>query len=687
MGKKKDSRLFSDCMTDGDTPPTKDRAVAAVDASPNPSSTRESRVELIKEEEENLAEVVATTETKVCLRGNLLPHFCGIHWYIQVCGGSIIGSAMLVATVNFGGDMSVGRFHCPFVGLSGCQCELLLLRTCTGISKLYFAMRAFPPRVFELAQRYFDVAIRFALERIVTASRPGFGDWKWRIATLPFAFGGLGVYSAGDVLNYAFIALRLQYVGLQTKLLWHTDIVASGPTFDDALSVFTTSIEADLLSNPNDVYLPIRSSLLTHTELPHVKDTFVIVCREESMEGLGLAQGFKNLQCFKIIGYPSGFKRNQNEKNSSNNKGYSSNNVDVQKNSSSMPFASDQIAKLMSLIRDKPGNGIHANMAANEISYNFGWIIDSGVNQHITSSTNNMKNVIDSSKLNIIVGHPNGTTAKIRKVGNLKLTSNIVLFDVLVIPEYCVSLLSINKLVKDSKLHVSFDEYDCIIQDLKRENILGTGSETGSLYVFNPECKALNFKSNNSFLCFNVSKGIWNNILGYPLDQVLTVLKNRLSIDKLTHAMPCEVCHHAKQVRKPFPLSEKKSDSLGRLIHLDLWGPYKVTTRDRFKYFLTMVDDYSRAVWVYLLETKDEGHKTFFDDFQTDSQASSPNDDEGEPSGSNIGSESDDTAKEQSSDDDQGSMQIDKEDFFEGNVFENNDVPTNLFDTRESNTL
>ncbi|GJR72943.1 ribonuclease H-like domain-containing protein [Tanacetum coccineum] len=41
-------------------------------------------------------------------------------------------------------------------------------------------------------------------------------------------------------------------------------------------------------------------------------------------------------------------------------------------------------------------------------------------------------------------------------------------------------------------------------------------------------------------------------------------------------------------------------------------------------------------------------HKTFFDDFQTDIQASNPNDDGGEPSGINIGSESDsdDTANE-----------------------------------------
>nr|GFB62377.1 auxilin-like protein [Tanacetum cinerariifolium] len=87
-------------------------------------------------------------------------------------------------------------------------------------------------------------------QRIVTASGPGFGDWQWRLDTLPFAFGGLGVYFAGDVLNYAFLASRLQSAGLQIKLLRHTSIVSPGPIFNDALSVFNASMETDLLSNP-----------------------------------------------------------------------------------------------------------------------------------------------------------------------------------------------------------------------------------------------------------------------------------------------------------------------------------------------------------------------------------------------------------------------------------------------------
>ncbi|GKB65597.1 basic 7S globulin-like protein [Tanacetum coccineum] len=57
------------------------------------------------------------------------------------------------------------------------QCELLLLHSCIGISNLYFSMRTCSPHVFESAQHYFDVALHSSLERIVTASGPGFDDW------------------------------------------------------------------------------------------------------------------------------------------------------------------------------------------------------------------------------------------------------------------------------------------------------------------------------------------------------------------------------------------------------------------------------------------------------------------------------------------------------------------------------
>nr|GLL16767.1 uncharacterized protein LOC109150247 [Ipomoea trifida] len=42
------------------------------------------------------------------------------------------------------------------------------------------------------------------------------------------------------------------------------------------------------------------------------------------------------------------------------------------------------------------------------------------------------------------------------------------------------------------------------------------------------------------------------------------------------------------------------------LLHMDIWGPYRVATIHGHLYFLTIVDDHSRAVWVHLLRKKSE---------------------------------------------------------------------------------
>ncbi|GJR48481.1 hypothetical protein Tco_1316584 [Tanacetum coccineum] len=124
-------------------------------------------------------------------------------WYLD--DGTIVGDTLVVGKVL----------------------KLILMRMAPGISRLYFTMCTCPPRVFESAQHSF--ALCSSLEHLVTTSRPGFGNWQWRVATLPFGFRGLGVYSAGDVLNFAFLMSQLWSAGLQTKPLRHGGIVASDP--------------------------------------------------------------------------------------------------------------------------------------------------------------------------------------------------------------------------------------------------------------------------------------------------------------------------------------------------------------------------------------------------------------------------------------------------------------------------
>ena len=127
----------------------------------------------------------------------------------------------------------------------------------------------------------------------------------------------------------------------------------------------------------------------------------------------------------------------------------------------------DQLQKLLSLL-DKPNvvEGVSANMAGLHFFSNFAWIIDSGATQHMTSTVSNLSDIVDISYLSLKVKHPNGSFAKINKIGNKKLTPNITLFDVLVVPEFDVNLLSVHKLARDNKLSVRFDEDVCEIQDL-----------------------------------------------------------------------------------------------------------------------------------------------------------------------------------------------------------------------------
>ncbi|KAL8159521.1 hypothetical protein V2J09_001058 [Rumex salicifolius] len=77
------------------------------------------------------------------------------------------------------------------------QSELLLFRSCMGIAKLLFGLRICQPKGMRVER----------------------GDKEhrglWRLSTRPIRYGGLGLYSASEESQYAFIASRLQSWDLQ----------------------------------------------------------------------------------------------------------------------------------------------------------------------------------------------------------------------------------------------------------------------------------------------------------------------------------------------------------------------------------------------------------------------------------------------------------------------------------------
>ncbi|KAK1420482.1 hypothetical protein QVD17_22111 [Tagetes erecta] len=412
----------------------------------------------------------------------------------------------------------------------------------------------------------------------------------------------------------------------------------------------------------DDTYQPLRTSLLSKEPLPSVKSAFAIISAEESHRNTNFnshiskpqvsafvskfnehkKQNRQNIpkcthcsltghtveKCFELIGYPVGYKKKSNltraqvKSNSANAKVDSS---DIS-SCNPQPFTSDQIAKIISMITQNASNSSTCNMTgsfntptldnklyeafcSNSNDMENGhhlWIIDSGANQHLVTSDKNIINGVDVSEFNLTVGHPNGTKAMIKIIGDLKLSKDIILKGVMVIPNYCVNLISVNKMAKENKLYSFFTDSHCYIQDPLRQKLVMIGREVSGLYTFVPENKGTFKEFMSNIVSCSSSTDLWHSRLGHPSDEVLNVLKNDLFLNKNVNTKPCEVCHKSKQTRNAFTSSDHKSNNVGDLIHLDLWGPFRVQSREGFKSFLTIVDDYSRAVWLYLLKTKDQ---------------------------------------------------------------------------------
>lgn len=93
-----------------------------------------------------------------------------------------------------------------------------------------------------------------------------------------------------------------------------------------------------------------------------------------------------------------------------------------------------------------------------------------------------------------------------------------------------------------------------------------------------------------------------------------------MSRNNMAYGMPsliqpkevCKGCLLSKKTCKPFPSqSNFTARAALKLIHGDLCGPISPHTTAGNKYFMLLVDDFTRMMWVYMLKTKDAALATF----------------------------------------------------------------------------
>lgn len=97
---------------------------------------------------------------------------------------------------------------------------------------------------------------------------------------------------------------------------------------------------------------------------------------------------------------------------------------------------------------------------------------------------------------------------------------------------------------------------------------------------------------------------LWHRRLGHPSSRVTSMIPVSSSSTSDHIIKTCDICFRAKQTRLSFPDSSHNAKEIFDLIHCDVWGPYRTTAFCGSRYFLTIIDDKSRAVWLYLLPAK-----------------------------------------------------------------------------------
>ncbi|KAH9678410.1 hypothetical protein KPL71_025698 [Citrus sinensis] len=232
------------------------------------------------------------------------------------------------------------------------------------------------------------------------------------------------------------------------------------------------------------------------------------------------------------------------------------------------------------------------------------WVLDSGCTFHMSPNRNYFTTYQSCDGGMVLMG--NNSVCKVVEIGtvSLKMYDGMVreLTQVRHVPEFKKNLISIGML----------DQTGCVI---KAENgtlkvtrgsiVIMKGTKQNGLYVLNGHTTvgeaSVTEKSEDK-------AKLWHLRLGHMSERGLKELQKKgvFGSDKLSSLGFCEDCILGKASRLKFESAVHSTKERLAYIHSDLWGPAQVDSLGGCRYFLSLIDDYSRMVWVYVLKTKDE---------------------------------------------------------------------------------
>ncbi|GAU40997.1 hypothetical protein TSUD_92220 [Trifolium subterraneum] len=352
------------------------------------------------------------------------------------------------------------------------------------------------------------------------------------------------------------------------------------------------------LTGLNDNYAAVRSQILLMEPFPDINAAFAMIIQHESLNELdhsdesvasinlterrkfhNHSKGKPNYQnesctfcgrsghivdiCYKKNGYPPGFKFRDGSSPPKSAMANYVNRDDVVKTEAASStaeqrvnsFTAEEYQALMSLLKTSSSMP-NAGSKVNNIHMPSTSSYSAGFQGIYSASCNSISDGVNA--LIVDSGASEPLTMCVTPSTYSLITRNF-------------NLISVSKVTQDLHCTFRFTDHICIIQNSLQRTI-GSAKFVHGLYYL--EGTSPNSRPSPGTVCNSInipSSAVWHFRFGHA---------SYSSSSRATHCF--------------------------ELLHMDLWGPYSTPTLHGHKYFLTIVDDFSRYTWIVLLKGKHE---------------------------------------------------------------------------------
>ncbi|XP_019250920.1 PREDICTED: uncharacterized protein LOC109229825 [Nicotiana attenuata] len=153
-------------------------------------------------------------------------------------------------------------------------------------------------------------------------------------------------------------------------------------------------------------------------------------------------------------------------------------------------FTQDQYNQILQLLGKQPecsGSAMAAGMpfCGDITKILTKWIVDSGASSHMVNDSSLLINAKSVDSKGGKVHLPTGSVTHVSHIGSVAFLKDLIVSNVMYIPDFKYNLLSVSKLTKEMRWVVMFFPDFFIFQELFNGQVRGIGKEEDGLYVFN----------------------------------------------------------------------------------------------------------------------------------------------------------------------------------------------------------